>query len=125
MRKLGAPGNPEFALGALVTGGRMVVNDDVVRGLGLTAEHVRGIAHAEARETGGRRELAPLQRRRMVSGDITGATSGCANCSRLRTWPITAGMPVRVRGRLQQLRGRATLRRGTRKEAADPGGVSG
>lgn len=57
VRKLGAPGNPEFALGALATGGRMVVNDDVVRGLALTAEQVRGIARAEARELA-RREAA-------------------------------------------------------------------
>ena len=33
VRKLGAPGHEEFAVGALATGGRIVLNDDVVRGL--------------------------------------------------------------------------------------------
>ncbi|WP_375336148.1 site-2 protease family protein [Nocardia sp. SYP-A9097] len=31
VRKLGAPGNPEFAIGALTDGGRIVLNDDLVR----------------------------------------------------------------------------------------------
>ena len=33
VRKLGAPGHEEFAVGAMASGGRVVVNDDVVRGL--------------------------------------------------------------------------------------------
>ena len=33
VRKLGAPGHEEFAVGALASGGRVVVNDDVLRGL--------------------------------------------------------------------------------------------
>ena len=36
VRKLGAPGHEEFAMGAMASGGRVVVNDDVVRG---TAHH--------------------------------------------------------------------------------------
>ena len=36
VRKLGAPGHEEFAVGALASGGRVVVNDDVVRGLRIT-----------------------------------------------------------------------------------------
>ncbi|MEV5837607.1 erythromycin esterase family protein [Nocardia sp. NPDC052112] len=50
VRKLGAPGHPEFAIGALSTGGRIVLNDDMVRGLRLTADQVRGIARDEAEE---------------------------------------------------------------------------
>ncbi|WP_218026899.1 erythromycin esterase family protein [Nocardia vaccinii] len=57
VRKLGAPGNPEFAIGALAPDGRIVVNDDLVRGLHLTAEQVRSIARDEARELS-RRESA-------------------------------------------------------------------
>lgn len=34
VRKLGAPGHDEFAVGALASGGRVVVNDDVVRACG-------------------------------------------------------------------------------------------
>ncbi|WP_327117310.1 erythromycin esterase family protein [Nocardia sp. NBC_01730] len=50
VRKLGVPGNPEFAIGALAGGGRIVLNDDVIRGMRLTAEQVRSIARTEARE---------------------------------------------------------------------------
>ncbi|WP_406230364.1 erythromycin esterase family protein [Nocardia sp. NBC_01009] len=50
VRKLGAPGHPEFAIGALSTGGRIVLNDDMVRALRLTADQVRRIARDEAQE---------------------------------------------------------------------------
>ena len=50
VRKLGAPGHEEFAIGALATGGRVVVNDDVVRGLRVTPEQLREIAEREGRE---------------------------------------------------------------------------
>lgn len=57
VRKLGAPGNPEFAFGAISTGGRIVLADDVVRALRLTPEQVREVAGAEAAELA-RREAA-------------------------------------------------------------------
>jgi orotate phosphoribosyltransferase len=38
VRKLGAPGHEEFAVGALASGGRVVINDDVVRGLRGTGQ---------------------------------------------------------------------------------------
>ncbi|MCV7103417.1 erythromycin esterase family protein [Mycobacterium palustre] len=50
VRKLGAPGHEEFALGALASGGRVVVNDDVVRGLRVTPQQLRAIAEREGRE---------------------------------------------------------------------------
>ncbi|MGW5383143.1 erythromycin esterase family protein [Nocardia sp. NPDC003963] len=50
VRKLGAPGDPEFAIGALASDGRIVLNDDVVRALRLSAEQVRDIAREEAAE---------------------------------------------------------------------------
>src|SRR5271157_5818187 len=50
VRKLGAPGHEEFAVGALASGGRVVVNDDVVRGLRITPQQLRDIAEAEGRE---------------------------------------------------------------------------
>ncbi len=50
VRKLGAPGHPEFAIGALSSGGRVVLNDDMVRALRLTADQVRSIARDEAQE---------------------------------------------------------------------------
>ncbi|HYO02070.1 MAG TPA: erythromycin esterase family protein [Mycobacterium sp.] len=50
VRKLGAPGHEEFALGALASGGRVVVNDDVLRGLRVTPQQLRDIAEREGRE---------------------------------------------------------------------------
>jgi erythromycin esterase-like protein/predicted phosphoribosyltransferase len=50
VRKLGAPGHEEFAVGALASGGRVVVNDDVVRGLRITPHQLRYIAEREGRE---------------------------------------------------------------------------
>ncbi|MET7768327.1 erythromycin esterase family protein [Nocardia sp. NPDC005366] len=50
VRKLGAPGNPEFAIGALSVGGRIVLNDDMIRGLRITADQVRQIARDETEE---------------------------------------------------------------------------
>ena len=50
VRKLGAPGHEELAVGALASGGRVVVNDDVVLALGLTPQQLRDIAEREGRE---------------------------------------------------------------------------
>ncbi|AFM16303.1 erythromycin esterase-like enzyme [Mycolicibacterium chubuense NBB4] len=50
VRKLGAPGHEEFAMGALASGGRVVVNDDVVRGLRVTPQQLRDVAEREGRE---------------------------------------------------------------------------
>jgi len=57
VRKLGAPGHEEFAVGALAAGGRVVLNDDVVRQLSLTPAQLREIADRESRELH-RRETA-------------------------------------------------------------------
>ncbi|WP_198654025.1 MULTISPECIES: erythromycin esterase family protein [Nocardia] len=71
VRKLGAPDNPEFAIGALSMGGRIVLNDDMIRGLRITGEQVRRIAAEETeelyrREAAYRGERGPL--------DIAGRT---------------------------------------------------
>jgi putative phosphoribosyl transferase len=50
VRKLGVPGQEELAMGAIATGGVRVVNHDVVRALGLTAEMLDAAAAAEGRE---------------------------------------------------------------------------
>jgi putative phosphoribosyl transferase len=52
VRKLGVPGHEELAMGAIASGGSRVLNDTILRDLGLGA---RDIAAAEAREA---RELA-------------------------------------------------------------------
>ncbi|KAA1244623.1 hypothetical protein F0Q45_24805 [Mycobacterium simiae] len=50
VRKLGVPGHEEFAVGALASGGRVVINDDVVRGLRITPQQLRDVAEREGRE---------------------------------------------------------------------------
>lgn len=57
VRKLGAPGSPELAVGAIATGGVMVTNDDVIRVYQARAEDLEEIASAERRELA-RREKA-------------------------------------------------------------------
>jgi len=71
VRKLGAPGHEEFAVGALASGGRVVVNDDVLRGLKITPAQLREIAEREARELV-RREAAYRGGRPPL--DVTGKT---------------------------------------------------
>ncbi|KLO31171.1 hypothetical protein ABW16_05100 [Mycolicibacter heraklionensis] len=71
VRKLGAPGHEEFAVGALASGGRVVVNDDMVRGLRITPQQLRDVAEREGRELV-RREAAYRGGRPPV--DVAGRT---------------------------------------------------
>ncbi|HEU4618288.1 MAG TPA: phosphoribosyltransferase family protein [Gammaproteobacteria bacterium] len=57
VRKLGAPFNPELAVGAVASGGVTVYNEDLLRMLGLDAADLEPIR---------RRELAELERRERV-----------------------------------------------------------
>lgn len=71
VRKLGAPGHEEFAVGALATGGRVVVNDDLLRALRVTPQQLRDVAEREGRELV-RREAAYRGGRPPV--DVAGKT---------------------------------------------------
>jgi predicted phosphoribosyltransferase len=57
VRKLGVPGHEELAMGAIASGGVVVINDDVVRGLGIRQDLVRHVAEREGDELK-RREAA-------------------------------------------------------------------
>lgn len=50
VRKLGVPGHAELAMGAIASGGVRVVNEDVVRDLGIPERAIDSVAHAEAAE---------------------------------------------------------------------------
>ncbi|HEU5322869.1 MAG TPA: phosphoribosyltransferase family protein, partial [Methylomirabilota bacterium] len=50
VRKLGVPGHPELALGALATGGVRVINRQLVRQLGIGDAAVEEVTAVEARE---------------------------------------------------------------------------
>jgi predicted phosphoribosyltransferase len=69
VRKLGVPGHEEFAMGAIASGDVIVVNDDVVRGLGISEGAVEVVAQEEGRELA-RRERAYREARPME--DVTG-----------------------------------------------------
>jgi erythromycin esterase-like protein/predicted phosphoribosyltransferase len=56
VRKLGVPGREELAMGAIASGGIIVVNDDVVRGLDITPEIIARVATQEGRELARREE---------------------------------------------------------------------
>jgi predicted phosphoribosyltransferase len=71
VRKLGVPGHEEYAFGALASGGRVVVNDDVLRALRVTPQQLRDVAEREGRELI-RREAAYRGGRPPV--DVTGKT---------------------------------------------------
>jgi putative phosphoribosyl transferase len=57
VRKLGAPGHRELAMGAIATGGVRVLDEEVVRGLGIPMEVIDAVTAEEERELK-RRELA-------------------------------------------------------------------
>jgi erythromycin esterase-like protein/predicted phosphoribosyltransferase len=50
VRKLGTAGREELAMGAIASGGVMVINDDVVRGLAIAPEAIQHAAEREGRE---------------------------------------------------------------------------
>jgi predicted phosphoribosyltransferase len=50
VRKLGVPGREELAMGAIASGGVVVINDDVVRGLGIKPEVIKQVAEQEGCE---------------------------------------------------------------------------
>jgi putative phosphoribosyl transferase len=57
VRKLGSPGHRELAMGAIASGGVRVLNEDVVKWLGITPDQIDAAAREEQRELE-RREAA-------------------------------------------------------------------
>ena len=57
VRKLGVPGHRELAMGAIASGGVRVLNQDIVRGLGISPEAIEAVTSAEEAELA-RRERA-------------------------------------------------------------------
>jgi putative phosphoribosyl transferase len=71
VRKLGVPQWQELAMGALASGGGVVINDNLVRNLGITEDQVQAAIERESEELT-RRELAYRGGRPSV--DIAGKT---------------------------------------------------
>ncbi len=84
VRKLGVPGWPELAMGALTTGGAVVRNEDVVRAADVTEEEVQRVIDRESAELArreavyrGDRPPAPVRGRTVIlvdDGLATGAS---------------------------------------------------
>lgn len=71
VRKLGLPGHPELAMGAIASGGVRVVDWDAVRRFGVTDEQLAAVTAAEERELE-RRERGYRDGR--PAPDVTGKT---------------------------------------------------
>ena len=92
VRKLGVPGHEELAMGAVASGGGVVLNDDVVAHLGVPAAAVRQEVEREQAEVA-RREAAYRGDRPPL--DLRGATAllvddGVATGATV----LAAGLPV-------------------------------
>ena len=76
VRKLGTPGQPELAMGAIASGGVVVLNQDIVHALNISDEVIRGVVAREQEEIelrervyrGGRPSL-PLRRHAVILVD--------------------------------------------------------
>ena len=71
VRKLGLPGHPELAMGAIASGGVRVLNDDVVRWYAIPERAIEAVARAEQAELE-RREQEYRQGRSLL--DLRGKT---------------------------------------------------
>jgi len=106
VRKLGVPGQEELAMGAIASGGVMVLSDDLIQTLGITRQQLDAVARREWRELE-RRELLfregrpPLDVKGRTAvliddGVATGATmlAAIAALKRLEPRRIVVGVPV-------------------------------
>jgi len=99
-RKLGAPGSPELAIGAVTADGGCFLNRDIVAQLGVTDAHLRSIhevemAEARRRETALRQNRARARiRDRIVFLVDDGLATGATMRAAVRA--VRAGGPSRV-----------------------------
>ena len=106
VRKLGAPGNPEFGFGAVAPGGVRYVDPGTVRMLGLSEEQIERVAQAESAEVErrlhryrGERPLPNVLGRTVILTDDGLATGGTARAAirAIRHWEprrIVLAVPV-------------------------------
>jgi predicted phosphoribosyltransferase len=88
VRKLGMPGHPEFAIGAIASGGVRVLSDDIVEHYGISQSAIEATVRAEQKELERRERayrqgqaLTPLRGRVVIlvdDGLATGSTMKAA-----------------------------------------------
>jgi predicted phosphoribosyltransferase len=109
VRKLGLPGHPEYAMGAIASGGVRVLNDEAVRQLHVPPSAVEAVARAEQTEIErrervyrGSRPAIPVEGRTVIlvdDGLATGSTMRAAVLAIRRLCPshIVVAVPVGAR----------------------------
>ena len=106
VRKLGVPGHPELAMGAIAEGGVEVLSDDLIHDLGITQKMVQQVAVRERMELDrrdtlyrGGRSLPSVRGRTVIlidDGLATGSTMQAAITALRRLGPsrIVVAVPV-------------------------------
>jgi putative phosphoribosyl transferase len=106
VRKLGVPTQPELAMGAIATGGVLVLNDDVVNWLGISQAEIDAVAQREMQELErrdrlyrGNRPLPHVENRTVIlvdDGIATGSTLRAAIAALRQQQPqqIIVAVPV-------------------------------
>ncbi|QDF73008.1 phosphoribosyltransferase [Mycobacteroides chelonae] len=108
VRKLGVPGHEEYAMGAIASGGEVVVDEGIVRTMGISQEQLRAVTASERRELARREQLYLTHRSIEIEGKTTilvddgvatGATMRVALLAIRRTSParVVAAVPVAPR----------------------------
>lgn len=115
VRKLGAPFEPELAMGAIAGGGIRVINDRIVQELRIPADEIERVAEAELAELErrerryrGGRPAASLEGRRVIlvdDGIATGSTTRvAAAAARARgATAVVVAVPVAPRSTCEEL----------------------
>lgn len=116
VRKLGLPGQPEFAMGAIASGGVRVLNDDVVGWYTVSPAALDAVTRTELHELQRRervyrdgRPLLPVEGRVVIlvdDGLATGSTMRAAVLAvrRLNPARVVVAVPVGARDSCQALR---------------------
>jgi putative phosphoribosyl transferase len=115
VRKLGVPGQEELAMGAVASGGTIVINQTVVHELGISLETIEQVAKRERLEIERRerayrdgRQAAQIDGRTAIlvdDGLATGSTmTAAARSLRQRARKVSIAVPVAAISTCQQLR---------------------
>jgi predicted phosphoribosyltransferase len=106
VRKLGLPGHPELAMGAIATGGIRVLNEELVTQVRVPMAAIEAVTAAERLELGRRERLyrgvtppIPVENRTVIlvdDGLATGATMRAAVLALRRLFPsqVVVAVPV-------------------------------
>ncbi|NUP05309.1 MAG: phosphoribosyltransferase [Polyangiaceae bacterium] len=117
VRKLGVPGHEELAMGAIASGGDVILNEEIVTALDISGEAIERVRAAESAEVGRRERLyhgnvpnAELGGRTVIlvdDGLATGATMKAAVTAVRRSRPraVVVAVPVCAHPTCTALRG--------------------